>query len=280
MAELPIGVNVATIGVEPGWWLAAARRLADAGYGGIWCWDHLLAPGDVAMPVVEAWTALTAVASTTERIEVGPFVANVMNRHPALLARMATTLHLLSGGRLVLGIGIGGGAREHAALGMPLPEPAERVARLREAVAVLRALWSGSPVTRASDHYPLLDACALPALGAPPPIIVGGETRAGARLAAEIGDGWTAFTLNFRENLPAYLEALSAAGRDRAAQRLIVGTQGGVFARDDEPDPLRPWVEAPTETWQEWRAAGADGAILTVASDAEVDRLVAAVERW
>jgi alkanesulfonate monooxygenase SsuD/methylene tetrahydromethanopterin reductase-like flavin-dependent oxidoreductase (luciferase family) len=280
MPGLPIGVNVATIGVEPRWWLAASRRLADAGYGGIWCWDHMLPPGPASMPVVEAWTALTAIASTTERVEVGTFVANVMNRHPALLARMASTLHELSGGRLVLGIGIGGGAREHEALGMPLPDAPERVLRLREAVAVIRALWSGSPVTRDSDYYPLDDARALPAPAVPPSIIVGGETRAGARLAAEIGDGWTAFTVNLRHNLPAYLEALEASGRSRSDQRVLVGVQGGVFASGADTDLLLPWCEAPAETWQEWRASGADGAILTAASDADVDRLVAAIDRW
>jgi alkanesulfonate monooxygenase SsuD/methylene tetrahydromethanopterin reductase-like flavin-dependent oxidoreductase (luciferase family) len=280
MRDLPIGVNVASIGAEPRWWLAASRRLAEAGYSGIWCWDHLVGREAADTPVVEAWTALTAIAATAERIEVGTFVANVMNRHPALLARMASTLHVLSGGRLVLGIGIGGGAYEHRALGMPLPGSPERVLRLREAVAVIRALWSGSPATRDSDYYPLLDARALPAPVPPPRIIVGGETRAGARLAAELGDGWTAFTANFRENLPAYLQALDAAGRDRAGQRLLVGVQGGVFASDADPDPLRPWCEAPAETWERWRASGADGAILTAASDSDVDRLVAAVERW
>ena len=102
----------------------------------------------------------------------------------------------------------------------------------------------------------------------------------GARLAAEIGDGWTAFNLNFRANLPAYLESLAAAGKDRAAQRVSVTFQGGVFARPDEGDVLGPWCERPRETWQAWQEAGADEAILTAASEADIDRLVDATARW
>ena len=157
---------------------------------------------------------------------VGPFVLNVMNRHPALVARMASTLQIASGGRLILGIGIGGAPREHAAYGMAFPEPAERAARLEEAIAVIRALWTGGPVTRESPFYPLVDAAAYPIPNPPPPIVIGGETPAGARLAGRIGDGWSAFDVNFEANLPLYLESLEAAGRARADQRVIVGFQG------------------------------------------------------
>ena len=64
--------------------------------------------GDLTVPVVESWTILSMAAGATERVTVGPFVLNVMNRHPAVVARMASTLQIASGGRLVLGIGIGG----------------------------------------------------------------------------------------------------------------------------------------------------------------------------
>ena len=279
MAALPIGVNIASIGSDPVWWLSAARRLEAAGYQGVWVWDHFMGPRGAPIPVVEAWTALSVAAGATERVELGPFVINVINRHPAVVAGMAATLHSMSGGRLVLGLGIGGGAEEHAALGMPLPPAPERVLRLREAVAVIRALWTGEVVTRPSPFYPLA-AAAGRRLDSPPPIIVGAETRTGARLAAEIGDGWTAFPLNFRENLPVYLDALAAAGKERAHQRVTIGFQGGVFARPEEGDVLAPWCERPGETWQEWREAGADDAILTAATPADIDRLVAATARW
>ena len=213
---LPIGVCLRAIRAEPLWWLESARRLEAAGYKGVWCWDHFMGKGDPTVPVVEDWTILAMAAAQTERMTVGPFVLNVMNRHPALVARMASTLQIASGGRLVLGIGIGGAPREHAAYGMPFPDPAERRARLEEAIAVMRALWTGGPVTRESPYYPLVDAAAYPVPNPPPPIIIGGETPAGARLAGRIGDGWSAFDINFEANLPLYLESLEAAGRNRA----------------------------------------------------------------
>jgi alkanesulfonate monooxygenase SsuD/methylene tetrahydromethanopterin reductase-like flavin-dependent oxidoreductase (luciferase family) len=272
--RLPIGVSLRSIRATPDWWLASARRLDAAGFAGVWCWDHFIGKGDRTVPVVEAWTVLSMAAAQTGRVSVGTFVMNVMNRHPALVARMASTLHIASGGRFVLGIGIGGAPREHEAYGMDFPPAAERVARLEEAVAVIRALWTGGPVTRPSPFYPLHDAYAHPVPAEPPPIVIGGETRPGARLAGRIGDGWTAFDDNFEANLPAYLEALEEAGRSRADQTVLVGFQG------EEPLVGTPWLTAPRETWERWRAAGADGAVVLANTADDVDALVASVERW
>ena len=159
---LPIGVCLRAIRAEPLWWLESARRLEAAGYKGLWCWDHFMGKGDPTVPVVEDWTILAMAAAQTERVTVGPFVLNVMNRHPALVARMASTLQIASGGRLVLGIGIGGAPKEHAAYGMAFPDPAERASRLEEAIAVIRALWTGGPVTRESPYLPAGGCRGLP----------------------------------------------------------------------------------------------------------------------
>jgi coenzyme F420-dependent glucose-6-phosphate dehydrogenase len=274
----PIGVVIRSIRAEPGWWLESARRLDAAGYAGIWSWDHFMGQGDKTVPVVEAWTILSMAAASTRRATVGTFVANVMNRHPAVLARMASTLQIASGGRLVLGIGIGGAPREHAAYGIEFPDPKERAARLEEAIAVIRALWTGGPVTRESPFYPLRDATAFPVPTLPPPIVIGGETAAGARLAGRIGDGWTAFDDNFEANLPLYLAALEASGRRREDQRVYVGFQGDWLGDASIADS--PWVLAPHETWQRWGEAGADGAIVLARTTADVDALVSAAERW
>jgi alkanesulfonate monooxygenase SsuD/methylene tetrahydromethanopterin reductase-like flavin-dependent oxidoreductase (luciferase family) len=277
-ARLPIGVCIRSIRAEPRWWLESAIRLDEAGYDGVWCWDHFMGRGDLTVPVVESWTILSMAAAATERVTVGPFVMNVMNRHPAVVARMASTLQIASGGRLVLGIGIGGAPREHAAYGIDFPEAPERVARLEEAVAVMRALWTGGPITRESRFYPLRKAYAFPVPVPPPPIIIGGETAAGARLAGRIGDGWSAFDDNFEANLPRYLESLEASGRKRSEQRVIVGFQGEWSS--DESIADSPWASAPRETWDRWQAAGADGAIILVRSTADVDALVEAAGRW
>jgi len=276
--RLPIGVCLRTIRAEPGWWLESARRLDEAGYAGLWAWDHFMGLGDKAVPVVENWTILSMAAACTSGVTIGPFVVNVMNRHPALLARMASTLQVASGGRLILGIGIGGAPREHEAYGMDFPEAPERVARLEEAVAVLRALWTGGPVTRPSPFYPLHEAYAHPVPVPPPPILIGGETVAGARLAGRIGNGWSAFNDNFEANLPVYLESLAESGRRRADQQVIVGFQGDWLS--DERIVASPWVNEPRETWARWREAGADGVILLARTTADVDALGAAVDRW
>ena len=275
---LPIGVTIRSIRAEPGWWLESARRLDEAGYAGIWSWDHFMGRGDRTVPVVEAWTILSMAAAATARITVGTFVANVMNRHPALLARMASTLQVASGGRLVLGIGIGGAPKEHAAYGMDFPEVAERVARLEEAIAVLRALWTGGPVTRPSPYYPLDNAVAFPIPQPPPAIVIGGETPAGARLAGRIGDGWSAFDDNFEANLPLYLEALATAGRRRDEQRVLVGFQGEWLGDADLAET--EWIREPRAAWERWREIGADGAIVLARTTADVDGLVEAVGRW
>ena len=277
--RLPIGVCLRTIRATPDWWLESARRLDDAGFAGVWAWDHFIGQGtDRTVPVVEDWTILSMAAAQTKQVTVGPFVMNVMNRHPAVVARMASTLHIASGGRLILGIGIGGAPREHASYGIDFPAAPERVQRVEEAVAVIRALWTGGPVTRPSPFYPLDDAVAFPVPDPPPPIIVGGETRPGAALAARIGDGWSTFEDNFEANLPGYLEALDAAGKRREDQTVIVGFQRDWLGEDSSVLGSQ-WVTDPRGAWERWHAAGADAAIVTARTTEDVDVLVESVGR-
>ncbi|HEY4633234.1 MAG TPA: hypothetical protein VIH00_04875, partial [Candidatus Limnocylindrales bacterium] len=111
-----------------------------------------------------------------------------------------------------------------------------------------------------------------------PLIIVGGETTAGARLAARIGDGWTAFEETFARDEPMFREALAEAGRARAALTAIVGFQAGRAGED----ALRGsrWIAAPGEEMARWRELGADGAIVTARTTADVDALLDARSRW
>jgi alkanesulfonate monooxygenase SsuD/methylene tetrahydromethanopterin reductase-like flavin-dependent oxidoreductase (luciferase family) len=277
--RLPIGVVLGAVGVDIGWWLESAKRLEAAGYGGVWSWDHFVSRGVKTDPILEAWTTLTAAAMVTTTVTVGTFVANVMNRHPAVLARMAATLQEASGGRLALGIGIGGHPAEHEAYGIAFPPAPERARHLEEAVAVLRALWTGGPVTRPSDLYPLRDAYAFPVPTPTPPILIGAGTPAGARLAGRIGDGWAAESDAFERLLPTYLAALGAAGRDRASQRIVLGF-GGRRKRGDDPLAAEPLLVAPREELARWRDVGADDVLLTARTTDDVDALVDAAERW
>ena len=269
-APFPILVNLRAIGVSHAWFREQGLRLEAAGYDGVAIWDHFVSRGVRRDPVLECWTTLATLAASTSRIRIMPFVLNVMNRPPSVVARMAATLQEASGGRLVLGVGIGGHPAEHAAYGIPFPAAPERVARLAEAVAVLRSLWTGGPVTRTSAFYPLEDAFAFPVPEPAPPIIVAGETAAGAALAGRIGDGWTVPAARLAGCLPAYLDALAGVGRDRSTTRILAEFDLG----KGELLAGSPWVDDPAGTAARWRRAGADGAVIGARTTADVDLLV------
>ena len=129
------------------------------------------------------------------------------------------------------------------------------------------------------DHRKFLlvdDAVAFPIPTPAPPIIVGGETRGGAALAARIGDGWTSFTERFAMDLPAYLSALAEAGRDRASMRLIVGFQQG----PGEALADSAWVRDPRGEPARWRDIGADEAVVTARGPEDVAALLRASAAW
>ena len=272
-----IGVVPGSIGVDAVWWLESARRLEAAGYDGVWCWDHFIGKGDRSVPVLEQWTMLAAAAASTSTIGLGSFVSNVMNRHPAVLARMAGTVQAISGGRLTLGIGIGGHPAEHRAYGIDFPEASERAARLEEAIGVIRALWLGGPVTRESPFYPLENAMAFPRPEPLPSILVGAGTPAGVRLAARFGDGWAAESDTFEKLRDRYLEALATEDRRRDSVHVVVGFGGGKTGVDALAGS--PWIDAPEETAARWSSLDVDEVLLTARTTADIDRLVDAARR-
>jgi alkanesulfonate monooxygenase SsuD/methylene tetrahydromethanopterin reductase-like flavin-dependent oxidoreductase (luciferase family) len=228
--------------------------------------------------VMEQWTILAAASGATTRIGIGTFVTNVMNRHPALVARMAATLQDASGGRFTLGIGIGGAPKEHQAYGIDFPEVPERVARLEEAVAVIRALWTGGPITRPSRYYPLEAAHAFPAPEPAPRLLIGGGSPAGVRIAARIGDGWAAENDEIERLLPIYRDALAEQGTSLDDAWIALGFGGGKTGVDALKGS--PWIDAPGETWARYAEAGVDEAIVTARTPNDIDALVAAVDRW
>jgi alkanesulfonate monooxygenase SsuD/methylene tetrahydromethanopterin reductase-like flavin-dependent oxidoreductase (luciferase family) len=276
--RLPIGVGLGSIGATAAWWIASAQRLEAAGYRAVWSWDHFVGRGDPTVPVLEQWTILSAAAGATSRIGIGTFITNVMNRHPAVLARMASTLQEASGGRFTLGIGIGGAPKEHRAYGIDFPDVDERVQRLEEAVGVIRALWTGGPVTRAGRFYPLAGAHAHPAPDPRPRILIGGGSPRGVRLAATIGDGWAAEIDRFEELLPAYRDALAAEGRTRDEAGIALGFGGGKTGQDALRDS--EWVDRPSEAWARYAALGVDEIVVTARTPNDVDALVRAADRW
>ena len=200
-----IGINPTSIGVSPLWWLRTAGWLDLAGFDGIYIWDHFLSRGETHRAVLECWTTLAGAAAVTQRATIGSFVTNVMNRHPSVLARMTANVAAMAPGRLDVGIGIGGFAGEMAMLGIDFPAPAERVAHLEETVAILRALWSGGPVSYEGRWTRLTDAVANPVPDPTPRIVIGGETRPGPDWPP-VGDAW-ATGARMAKDLPVFEEA-------------------------------------------------------------------------
>jgi probable F420-dependent oxidoreductase len=152
-----------------------AREAEAAGWDGFFIWDVFGGDSAAPTPVVDPWIALAAIAATTERIRFGPMVTPLPRRRPWKLAREAASLDHLSGGRLILGVGIGTPPEEFARFGEE-PDPRIRAEMLDEGLEVLTGLWSGEPFSFRGRHYRVEEATLLPRPVQQPriPIWVGG----------------------------------------------------------------------------------------------------------
>jgi F420-dependent oxidoreductase-like protein len=175
-------------------WLAADDI---AVFSAGWNFDHFypILQEDRTGPCFEGWTMLAALATITRRIRLGVMVTGNPYRHPAVLANMAASLDVISGGRLELGIGAGWNEEESAAYGIDLPPLRERFDRFEEACEVLDLLLTRETSSFAGKHYQLADArCEPKPLQQPrPPFVIGGggEKRT-LRIAARFADQWNA----------------------------------------------------------------------------------------
>jgi alkanesulfonate monooxygenase SsuD/methylene tetrahydromethanopterin reductase-like flavin-dependent oxidoreductase (luciferase family) len=197
----------------------AAGLAEQVGFDGVWLYDHLAGSVHGAPHVLECWTTLTALAVSVPRLAVGSLVLNVANRDPGTLAVMAATLQEVSGGRLLLGIGAGGGratpyAAEQVALGRGVPGDEARRAAVAEAIATLRTVWSGR-------------SGGVPGFLRPepePPVVIGGFGPRMAELAGRLGDGINAPASALPQLLDIARAARSAAGHD--PEGFLVTTSG------------------------------------------------------
>lgn len=236
---------------------AAALAAEEAGFDGLWTWDHLRDPDDDGGPgVPEAWTVLSALAEVTRRVMLGPLVLNVANRHPGVLANMAATLQTISGGRLLLGLGAGGSRRtpyavEQATIGQPVEHDAVRAQRVVDAIALIRRLWAG-------------EAGFLRPQPMPPPIIVGGFGPRMAGIAGRHGDGFNtqAFHPQLVDLVRRAREEHAASGRDAS------GFVTTVFAGLEER-----WLRADSRARQTIERAGVDRLILLVGPPFDVEAI-------
>jgi alkanesulfonate monooxygenase SsuD/methylene tetrahydromethanopterin reductase-like flavin-dependent oxidoreductase (luciferase family) len=171
--------------------LQVARAAERHGADTIWVFDHLGTFGTLRdEPTLEAFAVLQAIAGTTTRPRLGPLVARVGLRNPALLAKIAATLDVASGGRLDLGLGAGSSEREAKAFGYRFDPFPERIALLRETLQVLRPLFADGRATFHGTQARTDDAILNPRGAQQPriPLIVGGNSRSAWRAAAEFAD--------------------------------------------------------------------------------------------
>jgi alkanesulfonate monooxygenase SsuD/methylene tetrahydromethanopterin reductase-like flavin-dependent oxidoreductase (luciferase family) len=165
-----------------------------------WLFDHLLPiGGDPAGPILEGWTLLSALAAQTERLRLGLLVTSNRIRPPAVLAKIATTVDIVSGGRLEFGIGAGSrpsipwARREYDAHGLPYHDFSDSVGALDEACTVIRRLWTeDAPFDFAGSHVTLTGAFGnpKPVQHPHPPIMIGGRASSTLRVVAKHADRW------------------------------------------------------------------------------------------
>jgi probable F420-dependent oxidoreductase len=247
-----------------------ARRAEELGFDSVWVSDHFFYSfaryGGDASPIaaLEPLTTLAGAAAVTDRVRLGTLVLCAAFRHPALLAKAATSIALVSGGRLDLGLGAGWMAEEFEAFGYRFGSPGERMAVLEESVEVVTSLFGGETVTYRGPTVTLRDATLRPAPDRPPPLWVGGKGGPRLlRLAARRADGWNVV---WRMSPDAYSQkvedvkrACDQVGRDPGTFGLSVGLYSligedeeaarAAFRRGRAAAPGNAMVADDHETW-------------------------------
>jgi alkanesulfonate monooxygenase SsuD/methylene tetrahydromethanopterin reductase-like flavin-dependent oxidoreductase (luciferase family) len=221
----------------------AVGAAVDGGFAGIWTPDHLDGRVFGASQVLECWTTLTAIAVSTSDVKVGPLVLNVANREPAVLASMAATLQDVSGGRLLLGLGAGGGTgvpfrREEEAIGRADAADPVRRARVEACAEEMRRLWDTPGFLRPDPV---------------PPVVIAAFGPKMAELAGRVGDGINAPALHprLRELVAIARGACVDAGRDPASFLVTL------YAEFNET-----WLDVNSPARVDLAALGADRLIL------------------
>lgn len=252
--------------------LAVARLAEDAGLDSIWVADHVVYPlrsqskypyredGAPFAPedgFLEALTTLAAIAGATERVRLGTSVLVLPMREPLQTAKTIATLDVLSGGRVIVGVGVGWWAEEFRALGAKFEC---RGCRMDEQIAILRALWRGGAVSHKGEFYEFDELACEPCPLQPggPPLLIGGLGTAGRRRAGTLGDGWHALGSHgpaLSEGMAEVRQIAQQAGRD--PQELIFSTSAGL-----PPDPERA-----IRRLQRLQDIGVDQVVLNVPSN-------------
>jgi len=295
-----VGIQLPEVEREVRWpeLRAIARTAEDAGFDSIWLGDHLLyrdAMGATRGPW-EAWTTLAGLAEATERVTLGPLVAASAFHAPFMLAKLASTVDEISGGRLVLGIGAGWNPVEFAALGAPFDH---RVSRFEESFTIVRSLLRSGYIDFEGEFFTARDAELLPrpARAGGPPLLVGSSGPRMLEATAPYVDAWNAWYVD-TGNSPGGVarlrslvdDAARGAGRDPAEiERTVAvhvqvpGGTGRVMGDTDERHAVPPLKGTPEHIAGELRTYAAEGIghvqlVVDPITQASVDALAPVLE--
>jgi probable F420-dependent oxidoreductase len=266
-------------------WVALARKAEALGYATFLVGDHLYWP-------VSPFAALMAAADATSTLRVGTFVLNNDLRHPALLAKEAYTLDLLSDGRFELGLGAGWFGPEYGWIGQPFDPAARRIARLAEAIRIIKGLGSEERLTFAGDHYAVADLVGRPKpVQQPgPPLLLGAGGRRMLELAGREADivhlipKATESRMNLADSSPAAMAERVGWVRAAAGERFAAIELGTLLFDLLVSDDARSAAETLAARW----AAHPQGAPVTGAQFlgsvsvmvGSVDQIVERLQRW
>jgi alkanesulfonate monooxygenase SsuD/methylene tetrahydromethanopterin reductase-like flavin-dependent oxidoreductase (luciferase family) len=243
-AGIDFGIYLPQVAMGFGQVLDRALECERLGFDSLWLYDHLYAPGQPGKPSLEAWTLATALLARTSRLRVGQLVLCNNFRHPALLAKMAATLDVISDGRLELGLGSGSVEEEHHQAGIAWGSARERGERLGEALEIITRMFTGPVTTWQGHHYQVRD---LPSLPLPvqrpgPPVHIGGAgPKFTLPLVARYADVWNVptYALDRVGELNSALDAeCERIGRDPASIRRSIEAVLAVAPPDRLGDAL------------------------------------------
>ncbi|MCI0346272.1 MAG: LLM class flavin-dependent oxidoreductase [Chloroflexi bacterium] len=272
----------------PGWLAIRdfAMRAEVLGLDSVWVFDHLVFRDEEGTDgILESWSVLAALAAATSRVELGTLVMATPFRNPAVLAKMAVTTDMVSGGRLILGLGAGWHKPEFDAFGIDFEH---RFGQFEDSLRIIAPLLRGETVTHAGRLAHAEHVVLLPPPTRAIPVLVASRGPRMLRLTAELADAWnTAWHAHpdetFRKRMADMDAALSAAGRDPAT---LVRTSGIIVRNPDEreaknspPSAFGGSVEELAEILAEHAAAGIEHAIvwLEPKTPASLQRLADAV---
>lgn len=243
------------------------------GFDSAWLFDHFMDAGQGRHWYFEGWTALAGLATATTRVDLGILVSGNTYRPPALLAKEAVTVDHISGGRLLLGMGAGWHEPEHRAYGFAFPAPGERVARFREAVAVIEALQREERISYQGRYYTLQDAPFEPKpVRRRIPLVIGTSGEKMLRVVAQHADVWNMVGNpdEIQEAGQRLLALCAEIGRDPAEIRWSAAAWAGRVGFDPLASPERY-----RELVERYRAIGVTEVLCSWGRDTPI----AAIER-